>query len=207
MSILLPPGNYTVKLLVGGRELSQPLIVKKDPNSTGTEADIAAQNEMLSELRRNLDTAADMINQIEIIRSQLNSITTILTARTDSSASDGSGGSDSSTQYADLKSAANTLDAKLVEIEDDLIQRKLTGQGQDSVRWPPKLLTKINYLASGLAGADFGPTNQQREVHAQFKQQLATLRNRLDEVLSRDVSAFNRRLQENRIQNVITSTR
>jgi photosystem II stability/assembly factor-like uncharacterized protein/flagellar hook assembly protein FlgD len=208
MSILLPPGNYTVKLLVGGRELSQPLIVKKDPNSTGTEADIAAQIEMLAELRRNLDAVADMINQIEIIRSQLNTITTILSApRVDATTTDGSTESGSSTQHADLKSAANSLDAKLIEIEDELIQRKLTGQGQDSVRWPPKLITKINYLASGLAGADFGPTNQQREVHAQFKQQLATLRNRLDEVLSKDVSAFNRRLQENRIQNVITSIR
>ncbi len=208
MSILLPPGNYTVKLLVGGRELSQPLTVKKDPNSTGTEADIAAQTEMLSELRRNLDSAADMVNRIEIIRSQLNSITTILSApRVDSTPSDGSSEPGSSTQYADLKSAANSLDTKLIEIEEELIQRKLTGQGQDTVRWPPKLITKISYLASGLSGADFPPTNQQREVHGLFKQQLASLRTRLDEVLSRDVSAFNRRLQENRIPNVITSIR
>jgi photosystem II stability/assembly factor-like uncharacterized protein len=208
MSILLPPGNYTVKLLVGGRELSQPLTVKKDPNSTGTEADIAAQTEMLSELRRNLDSAADMVNRIEIIRSQLNSITTILSApRVDSRPSDGSSEPGSSTQYADLKSAANSLDTKLIEIEEELIQRKLTGQGQDTVRWPPKLITKISYLASGLSGADFPPTNQQREVHGLFKQQLASLRTRLDEVLSRDVSAFNRRLQENRIPNVITSIR
>jgi hypothetical protein len=33
MSILMPPGIYTVKLAVGGQEFRQPLIVKKDPTS------------------------------------------------------------------------------------------------------------------------------------------------------------------------------
>src|SRR6185369_1979784 len=37
IGILLPPGNYTVKLVVGGQEFSQSLVVKKDPNSGGTE--------------------------------------------------------------------------------------------------------------------------------------------------------------------------
>jgi hypothetical protein len=199
MSVLLPPGNYTVKMSASGKELSQPFVVKKDPNSSGSEADIVAQVEMLFELRRNLETAADMVNQIEMIRSQLNSINTLLTV--------GDGPSANASSYGDVRTAANSLDARLIDIEDELIQRRLTGQGQDTVRWPPKLLTKINYLASGLAGSDFPPTNQQREVHALFKQQLSTLRNRLDELLNKDIQSFNRLLQEKRIQNVITSVR
>jgi hypothetical protein len=43
MSVLMPPGTYTVKLTVDGVESKQQLIVKKDPNSEGTEADIASQ--------------------------------------------------------------------------------------------------------------------------------------------------------------------
>jgi hypothetical protein len=200
MSVLLPPGNYTVKMSAAGKELSQPLVVRKDPNSGGTEADIAAQVEMLFELRRNLESAADMVNHIEMIRSQLNSINMFLAAPP----ADGAG---NGTSNADVLTAAKNLDTKLIELEDELIQRKLTGQGQDTVRWPPKLLTKINYLANGLAGSDFAPTNQQREVHALFKQQLTTLRNRFDEVMSKDVQSFNRLLQEKRIHNVITSLR
>jgi photosystem II stability/assembly factor-like uncharacterized protein len=206
MSVLLPPGNYTVRLSAAGRELTQPLVVKKDPNSTGTEADIAAQVEMLFELRRDLESAAEMVNQIEGIRSQLYSIAALLKVPLGDGAAASQAAGDGS-QYADLRTAANNLDARLIEIEDELIQRKLTGQGQDTVRWPPKLLTKINYLASGLAGSDFPPTNQQREVHSVFKQQLTTLRNRFDEVLSKDVQTFNRLLQEKRIQNVITTAR
>ena len=145
LSILMPPGSYTVKLSAAGQDLAQPLILKKDPNSGGTEADISEQTTMMLELRKDLETGAQMVNQIEFIRSQLLQLTSASTS---------------------LKSAADALDKKLIEIEGNLIQRRLTGQGQDTVRWPPKLLGKINYLAGGLASGDFAPTKQQREVHA-----------------------------------------
>ena len=182
MSILLPPGTYTVKLSVAGQEFTQPLVVKKDPNSGGSEADIISQTTMMNELRKDLETGSGMVNQIEIIRSQLNKL-------------------DSST----VKSAADDLDRKLIEVEEELIQRKLTGQGQDTVRWPPKLLTKINYLANGLSSGDFPPTRQQREVHLLFKERLSGLRQRLDSVLHRDLVGFNKLLSDNNVKTVIKS--
>jgi hypothetical protein len=181
MSILLPPGTYTVKLSVAGRELSQPLIVKKDPNSGGTEADISSQNIMMLELHNDLESGSNMVNQIEFIRSQLLQLS-----------------------GTPVKSAAEALDKRLIDIEENLIQRKLTGQGQDAVRWPPKLLTKINYLAGGLASGDFAPTKQQREVHALLKQQLAGLRQRLDDVLSKDLTTLNKLLVDSNIKTIIS---
>ena len=101
-----------------------------------------------------------------------------------------------------LKNAADELDKKLIDIEESLIQRRLTGQGQDTTRWPPKLLTKINYLANGLAGSDFGPTNQQREVQALLNGQLTMLRRRLDDVVKNDLVAFNKFLRDRGILNI-----
>jgi photosystem II stability/assembly factor-like uncharacterized protein len=191
ISILMPPGTYTVKLLAGGQELTQPLIVKKDPNSGGTEAEITTQTEMMFDLRNDLDSGARMVNQIELIRSQLEQLAATLASTSNSTS---------------VKSAADSLDKKLIEIEENLIQRKVTGQGQDTVRYPPKLLTKINYLAGGLASGDFGPTKQQREVHALFKQQLAGLRKRLDDLLNQDLPALNKLLADSGIKTVIKST-
>ncbi len=191
LSILMPPGTYTVKLSAGGQELSQPLIVKKDPNSGGTEADISTQTEMMIDLRKDLDSGARMVNQIELIRSQLEQLGATLATTSNSTS---------------VKSAADSLDRKLIEIEENLIQRKLTGQGQDTVRYPPKLLAKIGYLAGGLASGDFGPTKQQREVHALFKPQLAGLRKRLDDVLNQDLTALNKLLADSGNKTVIKST-
>jgi photosystem II stability/assembly factor-like uncharacterized protein len=185
ISILYPPGTYTVKLFVGGQELRAPLVVKKDPNSAGTEADIAAQFALLQDVRRDLDSASDMVNQIESVRAQLNQLTN-------------KAGLD-----ATVKSAAGDLDKKLIDVQDDLIQRRLTGQGQDTVRWPPKLLSKLGYLSGGLSGSDFPPTNQHREVYAMFKQQLATIKRRFDAVMDQDIATFNKLLRDKNAGTVI----
>jgi hypothetical protein len=52
MTVLVPPGTYTVKLSVDGQELSEPLIILKDPNAGGTDADIQKQTAMLFDLRK-----------------------------------------------------------------------------------------------------------------------------------------------------------
>jgi hypothetical protein len=135
---------------------------------------------MMLDLQKDLESGAQMVNQIEFLRSQLEKL-----------------------DAASVKTAADAFDKKLIEIEENLIQLKVTGQGQDTVRWPPKLLTKINYLANGLASGDFGPTKQQREVQALLKQQLAEQKQRMDEVLKQDLPAFNKVLADNNVKIVI----
>jgi len=199
LSLLMPPGTYTVKLSVGDTEsTAQQLVVKKDPNSEGTETDINAQTTMLFELRKDLETAADLVNQIEVIRSQLPGINGVLPgiAGTSEASSRPAG------QLMEIKKAADDLDKKLIDIEENLIQRRLTGQGQDTVRWPPKLISKINYLANGIGSGDFQPTNQHREVYAMLKAQLTTQSGKLDEVISKDLGAFNQLLRDRGIPNV-----
>ena len=44
LSVLVPPGTYTVKLIAGGQERGRAAARRaKDPNTAGTEADIQAQ--------------------------------------------------------------------------------------------------------------------------------------------------------------------
>jgi hypothetical protein len=184
MTVLVPPGTYTVKLSVDGQELSQPLIVLKDPNAGGTDVDIQKQTSMLLDLRKDLEFGADMVNQIELIRGQLDHLRPLWFD-------------------ASIKTAGDALDQKLTDIEDNLIQRKYTGQGQDTTRFPQKLIAKINYLAGGVSGGDYPPNTQQMEVQAMFKAQLADLRKRLDGVVTTDLSNFNRMLRERNIGNIV----
>jgi len=144
--------------------------------------------EMLADLRKDLESATEMVNQIESVRVQLYNLNAVLQGESNAS----------------LRTAADELDKKLMEVEDNLIQRKLTGQGQDSVRWPPKLVSKLGYLANGLSSGDFSPTNQQREVQALLKTQLATQRVRLRAVVEGDLAAFNKLLRDRGVGNIVT---
>ena len=56
---------------------------------------------------------------------------------------------------------------------------------------------------SGLAGDDFAPTDQEKEVHALLEQRLAASQSRLDEVRSKDLAALNDLLKQRNVPNVV----
>ena len=175
-----------MKLTVDGQDaVSQSLTVSKDPNTGASDADIQKQTTMLFDLRKDLESAADMVNQIETVRAQLDKL------RADQSGN------------ADVTTAAADLEKKLTDIEDGLIQRKYSGQGQDTTRFPAKLIGRMTYLGGGIATGDYPPNTQQQEVHAMFKAQLGDFRKRLDDAVSQDLGNFNRMLREKNIGNVI----
>jgi hypothetical protein len=176
MSILEPPGTYSVKLTVDGRDETQQLTVRKDPHSAGTEADIVAQHAMLLDLRRDLDAAADVVNTIELVRSQIYGISRLV-------------------EDANIKKAADDLDKKLIDVEGKIVELRSTGRGQDGVRWGSKLIGKLGYLGNGLAGGDFKPTNQQGDVQKVLEQLLKTYQAQTDALLNRDLSGVNELLR------------
>jgi hypothetical protein len=93
-----------------------------------------------------------------------------------------------------VKAAIDSLNVKLMNLEMNLLDLRLTGEGQDAVRFEAKLLQKIGYLAGGLAGADFKPTDQQVEVRAILTGQLDEQLRALETLFTRDVAALNQTL-------------
>ncbi len=181
MSTRHPPGTYTVTLEVDGQEFSRELNVLKDPSSQGSLADIEAQFALMQEIRNDYDAAADAINRIEWLRRQLYDLVAVL---------EDHGGAE------DLIGDAHQLDTALIAVEEDLIQLRTTGTGQDGVRYPAKLVEKLRHLANGVSTADFPPTDQQREVHTLLRGTLTDARERLDALVETEVRAFNQRLAQ-----------
>ena len=188
LAILQPPGAYTVKLSVGGREYTQRLTVLKDPHSGGTEADVAAQQAMLSAVRRDLDNAVDAVNTSELIRGQINNLKNLI-------------------QDTELKKAADELDQKLIAVEGQLVELRSTGHGQDGVRFGSKLVQKFGYLSNGLQSNDFKPTNQQLAVQKDLEDRLKASQGQLSDALSRDLGAFNDMLRRANLPSVVSQVR
>ena len=186
--LLAPPGVYTVRLSMGDKEYSQKLTVIKDPHSTGTVGDIRMQTEVLSEIYRNIDAVADMINRIEWIRKQIYDLKDMLKEKQG---------------IEQVSKAADELDRKFIEIEGDLFSMELSGSGDD-LRWPDKFYVKLHFLANDIAKSDFPPTSQQMEVHGMFKEQLAGYEDLLRQVLARDIPVFNDMLREKQLGGLST---
>ena len=187
---LAVPGTYTVKLAVGGQEFVQRLTVNKDPHSTGNEADIQAQVTRVLEIRDNINTVVDSINQIEWIRKQIHDLIELL--------------KENKSDYSVL-TAARKLDNKIVNVEGKYFQKILAEGDLKSFRAPVKLYSQLALLAGDIAGsADFPPTDQQIEVHDELKKELAAAQEQLNELISKDIDAFNTLLKEKNIPSIIT---
>ena len=188
LSILAPPGAYTVKLTAGGVEQTQPLVVRKDPNSGGTEADIATQTRALVAIRNDLSAAADAVHGIEAARVQVDAIARVV-------------------DDATVKTAAQSLHQQLMDLEMNLVDLRQTGTGQDGVRFGSKLISKLGYLANGIASSDYPPTDQHAEVQRLLSGQLRTHLAALDALLEKELAAFNELLKQRNVPNVVVKMR
>ena len=191
ISIAQPPGTYQVTLEVDGRSFTQPLRLLKDPSSDGTEADIAAQFVALKAMRVDYDSAASAINRIEWTKRQLLDLEAILR---DQPAGNGN---------AEILRQSQALSQKLIGVEEHLIQLRTTGTGQDGVRWPAQVSERLRYLIGNTATNDYKPTDQTGEVHQVLKVELEEARRNLNAILSTDLPALNRLLQQRNLPGII----
>ena len=188
LSVLAPPGKYTVRIKAGSIEQSQPLVLLKDPNSGGTNAEIAEQTRMLLSLRRDLNEAADAVHRVESARVQLQGIITAV---------------DDST----VRRAARTLAQQLTDLEMTLVDLRQTGGGQDGVRFASMLISELGYLANGVSGSDYRPTSQHAEVQTILNAELQDHLKALDSLFSKELGAFNDLLKQRGVPNVMVRSR
>ena len=71
MTILMPPGTYTVKLSVGGRDFTQPLTRAQGSEFGGHRGRHRGAAADAHVLRRDLDAAVDAVNRAELVRAQI----------------------------------------------------------------------------------------------------------------------------------------
>ena len=174
-----PPGVYSVTLMVDGEEIgTRDLAVLKDPTSEGSLEDILAQRALLDEIVSDRDRAAEMVNRIELLRRRLYDLRPLLKATAGSE---------------EVQTAGGALEARLVELESELVQLKNTGP--DGARWPVRLHGRLAYLQDAVETADFPPTDQQVEVARILSDRLDDVERRLAALLAEDVVRFNELLR------------
>lgn len=173
------PGDYVVKLHVGGKEYAQTLKVLADPASESSMEDMQKQLAFGLELRDAMNLAVVSINKVEVIRAELADIMVKLTNKND-------------------LEVARQIDAKATSIASKLYDIQLTGAREDAFRNPMMLYGRLSSLASDLIGngADFPPTDQQVEVKGILKKRLEQVVNDLEALIENDITSFNKRLNK-----------
>ena len=191
------PGNYTARVAYKSDTATQVITVLRDPYSAAADAEMAAQFAETRAIHDDMNTDVDMINQLEWFRKQFEDITFMLNERKSEARERLKADTVSLFSFTDSTvRAVRTIIQKAIELESKLFDVDLAGAREDAFRAPNELYEKLAALASdvGANSADWGPTNQQREVHALLRKQLEDSRGKLGAFIRTDVADFNKRM-------------
>jgi hypothetical protein len=198
------PGTYTVQLVLADSNTTPPpvmatqsLTVLRDPNTTGTEADVQAQAKLARTIRGEQDSLARMINRLEWVRKQVRDLTAQLR--------DSALVTDSAAKR--IASLADTLERRILRVESVMFDVNLTGAREDAFRNPMQLYGRLAALQSDVAenGADFAPTAQQIAVHDVLAQRLADASTRFADLMTKAVPQFGAELRRVPLRDVLGS--
>jgi hypothetical protein len=133
---------------------------------------------MLLELQNDMSETAKMLDFIEKVRGQIQLVLA----------------------PSDLRASAEALDQKLMAIEGNIVDLRMTGRGQDEVRYPVMLGGQLSYLAGDVSASDFAPTQSQIEVQKILESRMKETRASLDKLVETDVIPFAKKLLERGIK-------
>jgi photosystem II stability/assembly factor-like uncharacterized protein len=199
---LVLPGSYTVSLVIADSGTTpvtskQTLTVLKDPNTTGTDADVQAQGKLARTIRAEQDSIARMVNRLEWVRKQVRDLAAQLR---DSALVTDSGAKR-------IVVLADSLERRIIQVEGALFDVNLTGAREDAFRNPMQLYGRLAALQSDVAenGADFAPTTQQLAVHDLLAGRLADATARFSDLITKAVPQFAAELRRTPLRDVVGS--
>jgi photosystem II stability/assembly factor-like uncharacterized protein len=170
-----PPGTYQVRLTANGRTQTQPLLVKRHPLYSATDADLQAQFDLAIQIRDKTTEANNAVIQIRSLKTQ---VADRLAKSPD----------------ARLKTAGDTLTKNLGAVEEEIYQVR-NQSGQDPLNFPIKINNRLASLLSTVNDGDGRPIGNALPIFTDLKKELKTQTDRLLETLTTNLAAVNAELR------------
>lgn len=195
---LVAPGTYTVRVTVDGKSYTQPLVVRADPRTPGTPEQTAGTVKMLLHIRDDIDTVSAMVNQIEWLRKQLQTLTAMLKE-------------EKKPGQAKTLQTVTDMDKKMQALENKLFSPALANSDEKSYLAPYKLYLHLIWLNGevGTGGGDvdgnpgYPPTDASVQALQVLDQRLANAKAQYHQLMQNELPQFNRRLVDSDISPLV----
>lgn len=183
----LSPGTYQVRMKVDGQTLTQNFDIKADPRLNTTAADYAKQLELGLKIRDKLSETHNAIVKIRETRRQVEDLLKRVAGQS---------------QYKAVTDAGAALNKELTSIEEALYQTR-NQSNQDPLNYPIRLNNKLAALAGVVGSAEAAPTAQSYAVYDEVVTQIDAQLQKLAQIMSTNVPAFNRLVRDQNIPAVV----
>jgi hypothetical protein len=165
------PGDYQVKLTVGGKSQTAPLHLVIDPRTKGKEAAVQKQFILATQVNDRISLLHRAVNEIRDLRSQIQTLHKRF-------------GDDPRLKPA--LAVADDLDHKMSQIEQKLIQVNMKGS-EANLAFPNMLNERFDTFSHVIEYGDAEPTNPQLDVSQMLNSQLDEQLNKLAQLKNEDL--------------------
>ncbi|HEV2464431.1 MAG TPA: hypothetical protein VGT04_11550 [Acidobacteriaceae bacterium] len=186
------PGQYEARMTVDGKTYTQPVTIMMDPKCPGTPADLEASVKLQLRVSSDISKVADMINALEWMRKQLADVEKMFASNP-----------------ADKQAAQDALqmDQKMQDVEYEMLSQPLAASDDKMYVSAWKIYYNLLWLngqiGSGAGdvagGTDFRPTDAEVTLADKFEQKLTKAAQDYQQLMTKDLPAFNHRLTEDKV--------
>jgi len=182
---LVPPGEYTATMTIGGTTASQKITVVNDPHSHGDQAGIEARYQMSQAVLHQISQLDVALNRLDAIRAQVKALELVAKDTADEKA---------------VKTASDTLEKQLKQAQSHITSNP--GAEESTLRAPIKVHERLFELRGALQGSDDAPTaamsEQQQRLNGEYQSALEAF----NHFLQSDVAAFNTAMEQHKLTGV-----
>jgi hypothetical protein len=173
------PGDYTVRLRVGGEVYSTALELRADPRQTASAEDLREQLTFALEVRETITTLTRTVEKLRGVRHQLATYHELLEKKQ---------------RAPELLADSQRLIAALDDLEG-LLHNPKAQIAYDilAMRGGAKLYARLDAIFHWLGQADGPPPQGTRELFAEQKAAVMQCRSRLEEFVSQDLASYNQK--------------
>jgi hypothetical protein len=192
---IVAPGQYTVKLVVAGKDYTQPIQIFKSPKTPATDAELAESVKLQLRIRDDITQTSDMVNQLEWMRKQASDVQKMLKAENGK---------------PELLKTVQEMDQKLTNVEFELITK--TDANSDDKYFSDAYKVYLNLIwlngevgtgAGDVAGGvDYPPTKTSVTLLEDIEKKLAIAQADYRTVMDKDLPAFNRAMASGGVMTV-----
>ena len=165
------PGDYQVKLIVGGKSQTAPLHLAIDPRTKGAEPALQKQFTLSMQVNDRISQLHQAVNEIRDLKSQIQTLHKRF-------------GDDQRLKPA--LDAADQLDHKISEVEQRLIQVNMKGS-EGNLAFPNMLNERFDTFSHTIDAGDAEPTKPQLDVFQMLSSQLEEQLKKWTQIKNEDV--------------------
>ncbi len=183
---LLPPGEYTAQLTIGGQTMKQKFVVVNDPASHATQSEMEERYRVTESVLHEVSQLDVALNRLDAMHDQLQSLRKAAKAAGDEKVAD---------------QAIGSLEKQIKSVESHITSNP--GAEESTLRVPDQIREHLTTLDGTLEGEDDAPTPallaQVKFLRPEYE---AAIRD-FNRLLSQDVTPFNRKMQQQGLTGVV----